>query len=242
MITMAKIHISPELGPKQCRAQEGNCPVTSATGGEHYDNLEEAQAAYEKMLEKEHGGSSSSLSKTKAPREKLFHIDLNRETGRPCTAASESHCRFRENGHYKTLEEANTALQQIRQTAQKNEREQRTAKAVASGKAWNSSELPQREGELFHIVIQGDRKGVALCKSQSEQMCQRKEYGHYKTLDEAKQAFNKMFKQEKKKEPSPASPTRTATTDGQNNSDPSKKRKTGLMERLTGRRKQGSEI
>lgn len=228
---MAKIHVSLEFGPGKCTAQEGNCPVTSATGGKHYDTIEEAQSVHEKMLEEEYSAMASfSKQKTKAPKEKLFHVDPNRDVGRLCIAKSESLCSFKEYGHYKTLEEANAALQRLRSQIQKKGGEQKP------------SELSQRKGDLFHIIIQGDRKGVALCKSKDEQFCRRKEYGHYKTLDEAKQALNKMFKQEKKKEPSSALPTRTVTAERQNNSNISKKRKTGLMERLTGRSKQGSEI
>ena len=42
---MAKFHIT-EDGPKQCRAKEGNCPITRNTDEPHFATLEEAQQAY----------------------------------------------------------------------------------------------------------------------------------------------------------------------------------------------------
>lgn len=45
---MTKIHINHKGEAKECRAKEGNCPITKETGEPHYSTTEEAQAAYEK--------------------------------------------------------------------------------------------------------------------------------------------------------------------------------------------------
>lgn len=47
---MTKFHIT-EDGPKQCRAKEGNCPITKNTDEPHFTTLEEAQAVYEQKME-----------------------------------------------------------------------------------------------------------------------------------------------------------------------------------------------
>ena len=47
---MAKFHIT-EDGPKQCKAKEGNCPITKNTDEPHYTTLEEAQQAYESKMQ-----------------------------------------------------------------------------------------------------------------------------------------------------------------------------------------------
>lgn len=47
---MAKFHIT-EDGPKQCRAKEGNCPITRNTDEPHFATLEEAQQAYESKMQ-----------------------------------------------------------------------------------------------------------------------------------------------------------------------------------------------
>lgn len=45
---MTKFHINDKGEAKECRAREGNCPITKETGEPHYNTIEEAQAAYEK--------------------------------------------------------------------------------------------------------------------------------------------------------------------------------------------------
>lgn len=45
---MTKIHINHKGEAKECRAREGNCPITKETGEPHYSTIEEAQSAYEK--------------------------------------------------------------------------------------------------------------------------------------------------------------------------------------------------
>lgn len=47
---MAKFHIT-EDGPKQCRAKEGNCPITRNTDEPHFATFEEAQQAYESKMQ-----------------------------------------------------------------------------------------------------------------------------------------------------------------------------------------------
>lgn len=46
---MAKFHINHKGEAKECRAREGNCPITKQTGHPHYATLEDAEAAYEEM-------------------------------------------------------------------------------------------------------------------------------------------------------------------------------------------------
>lgn len=51
---MSRVHVS-NGEPKPCSAQPGNCPV----GGDHYDTVEEAYAAEEAKLEREHGAAGT---------------------------------------------------------------------------------------------------------------------------------------------------------------------------------------
>lgn len=61
--TKGLTHISPNVGPRACDAEPGECPW------EHYDTPEEAQAVYTRRLEEEHGimPSVSAVSATPEP-------------------------------------------------------------------------------------------------------------------------------------------------------------------------------
>lgn len=43
-----RYHINDKGEVNRCKAQKGNCPITKETGGEHYNTVNQAQAAYEK--------------------------------------------------------------------------------------------------------------------------------------------------------------------------------------------------
>lgn len=51
---MAKYHINKHGVPAPCNAKDGNCPLGGISGNEnHYDNLEDAEKAAQKLLERE---------------------------------------------------------------------------------------------------------------------------------------------------------------------------------------------
>lgn len=56
----AKYHITPD-GPKPCRARKGRCPI----GGEHYDNVMQAEQDYQEKVKKEYNGSFGNIMSQK---------------------------------------------------------------------------------------------------------------------------------------------------------------------------------
>lgn len=61
---MTKIHIGKN-GPSICRAQEGKCPL----GGEHFDSKEQAEKAFQQILEKEQEALGNKIFQTVSKKE-----------------------------------------------------------------------------------------------------------------------------------------------------------------------------
>lgn len=61
---MRKYHINQNTGQvAECRAQEGNCPVTKFTGEKHFDTREEAQERYEQIQQTSGGYLTSTKNR-----------------------------------------------------------------------------------------------------------------------------------------------------------------------------------
>lgn len=79
---MTKFHINDKGEAKECRAKEGNCPITKETGEPHYNSIEEAQTAYEKHQSKRaintvsknqnSNSTSENNEQSKTPRQNLL--------------------------------------------------------------------------------------------------------------------------------------------------------------------------
>lgn len=77
---MAKFHINDKGEAKECRAKEGNCPITKKNGEPHYSTLEEATSVYEKKqntqivstVSKNNDSALQSSAPTKPARQNLL--------------------------------------------------------------------------------------------------------------------------------------------------------------------------
>lgn len=70
---MASYHITPN-GPRACSTTPDRCRYAREDNSEHYDNVAEAQASYEKIMEAQHGlaGASSAAANRNTELYKLY--------------------------------------------------------------------------------------------------------------------------------------------------------------------------
>lgn len=69
---MASYHITDD-GPRACSTTPDRCPY-GREGGDHFDNVAEAQVSYERIMEKEHGfeGASRARENRKSESYRLY--------------------------------------------------------------------------------------------------------------------------------------------------------------------------
>ena len=74
---MASYHIT-DNGPRACSTTPDNCPYAKE-GGEHFDNVAEAQVSYEGIMEAKHGFEGVSRAKANRQSETYrIYVDLER--------------------------------------------------------------------------------------------------------------------------------------------------------------------